>query len=141
MTRLKFKTSLLVMPFIFCFPSRNIACLSAFLLFRVLRVYHFSPGFPFALFVRFLHIDPPYTSLQSCASLLGMEQSPEPQIPQVDNSGPASAPASGPLKCNICQRTYSRIDHLARHFRSRMQAHPCVLEIVMQEDADSFGNW
>lgn len=25
----------------------------------------------------------------------------------------------GPFKCNVCQRTYARIDHLARHFRSR----------------------
>ncbi len=32
---------------------------------------------------------------------------------------PKSAPNSGPFQCNICQRSYGRLDHLARHFRSR----------------------
>lgn len=26
---------------------------------------------------------------------------------------------SNPFVCNLCQKTYGRIDHLARHFRSR----------------------
>ena len=25
-----------------------------------------------------------------------------------------------PFSCNVCRRSYKRLDHLARHFRSRM---------------------
>lgn len=35
----------------------------------------------------------------------------------VDDSGEGHG--SNPFVCNVCQKTYGRIDHLARHFRSR----------------------
>lgn len=30
-------------------------------------------------------------------------------------------PQSSPFSCNLCGRSYTRLDHLARHFRSRKQ--------------------
>jgi hypothetical protein len=29
------------------------------------------------------------------------------------------APPENPFSCNVCKRTYTRVDHLARHYRSR----------------------
>jgi uncharacterized Zn-finger protein len=41
--------------------------------------------------------------------------------PDHNNLNPTpDQPVPSPFKCNVCQRSYSRIDHLARHFRSRM---------------------
>lgn len=40
----------------------------------------------------------------------------------VVNSSAAQVPPSSQFRCTICQRTYSRTDHLARHFRSRRLA-------------------
>ena len=31
---------------------------------------------------------------------------------------------SNPFQCNVCRRSYSRIDHLARHYRSRQSFSP-----------------
>ena len=36
--------------------------------------------------------------------------------PAQDQEGDASA---NPFCCNICKRTYKRVDHLSRHYRSR----------------------
>jgi hypothetical protein len=55
-----------------------------------------------------------------------------PHLPKVLSSGLVMIPATGdlqstlqprpgqnPFVCNICKRTYSRLDHLGRHYRSR----------------------
>ncbi|KAK0101287.1 hypothetical protein ONS95_006464 [Cadophora gregata] len=49
-----------------------------------------------------------------------MEQQMEHQNPGADRKSPTPVPnaAPSPFKCNVCQRSYSRVDHLARHFRS-----------------------
>jgi hypothetical protein len=31
---------------------------------------------------------------------------------------------ANPFTCTVCRRSYTRLDHLARHFRSRMMAFP-----------------
>ncbi|KAH7395988.1 hypothetical protein BKA64DRAFT_74400 [Cadophora sp. MPI-SDFR-AT-0126] len=44
----------------------------------------------------------------------------DPQNPGSDRTSPTPVPtaAPSPFKCNVCQRSYSRVDHLARHFRT-----------------------
>lgn len=37
---------------------------------------------------------------------------------------------NAPFKCNICQRNYTRVDHLARHYRSR-KAYCSIVHGVM----------
>lgn len=34
-------------------------------------------------------------------------------------SAHAQTAEAAPFSCNVCQRSYTRIDHLARHYRSR----------------------
>jgi len=36
----------------------------------------------------------------------------------VDGAGDGQV-SENPFVCNICKKSYSRIDHLARHYRSR----------------------
>lgn len=35
---------------------------------------------------------------------------------------------NAPFKCNICQRNYTRVDHLARHYRSRKAYYSLILK-------------
>ncbi|PVH75036.1 hypothetical protein DL98DRAFT_467018 [Cadophora sp. DSE1049] len=49
-----------------------------------------------------------------------MEQQMDHQNPGSDRTSPTPVPTSAPspFQCNVCQRSYSRVDHLARHFRT-----------------------
>jgi len=41
---------------------------------------------------------------------------------QTNNHGPIYVPRDAkisPFACNVCGKNYSRVDHLARHYRSR----------------------
>ena len=35
-----------------------------------------------------------------------------------------TVPPEHPFSCNICRKSYTRIDHLARHYRSRKLQQP-----------------
>jgi hypothetical protein len=41
-----------------------------------------------------------------------------------------SEAGKSPFACNICKRNYSRVDHLARHYRSR-ELHIVVVPVVV----------
>ena len=47
-------------------------------------------------------------------------------------SGPSGSPlelsTSNPFSCNICKRSYTRVDHLARHYRSHTREKPFECE-------------
>lgn len=43
----------------------------------------------------------------------------EPRQDQSDNEGQDQDLRNAPFACNVCKRSYSRVDHLARHHRSR----------------------
>jgi uncharacterized Zn-finger protein len=40
----------------------------------------------------------------------------------------AATPEPNPFSCNICKKTYSRVDHLARHYRSHTHERPFLCE-------------
>ncbi|KIW14284.1 hypothetical protein PV08_07066 [Exophiala spinifera] len=46
--------------------------------------------------------------------------------PQVSTSG--GTVSSSPFSCNVCKKSYTRIDHLARHFRSHSRERPYVCQ-------------
>jgi hypothetical protein len=48
------------------------------------------------------------------------ELSQEPTSARQQNTGNRTDQPENPFSCNICKRSYSRIDHLARHHRSRL---------------------
>lgn len=64
----------------------------------------------------------------------------EDQIQATTGTGPGAGVGAGPdpnqrgqsqvspspFKCNVCQRTYARIDHLSRHFRLRKPHFRCI---------------
>lgn len=43
----------------------------------------------------------------------------DPNVAEAGGESRGSGNANNPFVCNVCQKTYGRIDHLARHFRSR----------------------
>lgn len=60
--------------------------------------------------------------VQSAASARAEADPPgaaQPQPDRFDNEGQDQDLRDTPFACNVCKRSYSRVDHLARHHRSR----------------------
>lgn len=47
----------------------------------------------------------------------------ESQSLQSAQQEPLGDPENAPFSCNVCRRSYTRVDHLARHYRSRLSLH------------------
>lgn len=64
-----------------------------------------------SLFTDSLGVKQTTNPVETTCPAIEEQQSPEP-VPTVGRG-------TAPFACNVCKRNYTRVDHLARHYRSR----------------------
>lgn len=75
----------------------------------------------------------PHVISTRCRQSILMSTGEHPQAPHAVTGPFVEGSGGNPFVCNICHKTYGRIDHLARHFRSRKLLHL----LARQPDTDN----
>lgn len=77
-----------------------------------------------------------------CAQLDGLNTTTNAEIIEVvpSNGRASSIPTAeaGLISCNVCNRSFARLDHLARHLRSReSKLQQLIVDVLSSNDLDS----